>query len=59
MEETGTRGAKQQKHDYEITPDGRMRVNLSSLLKKDKVRAFYRSITPAVAEAGRVPGKKK
>ena len=61
MEETRARGSKQQTHDYDITPDGRMKVNLSSLLKKDKVRAFYRSIKPAspsAADLGKIPVKK-
>jgi hypothetical protein len=29
---------------YEITPDGRMKVNISELLQKRKVRDFYKSI---------------
>ena len=38
------------KRDYEISSDGRLKVNLSKLMESEKVREFYRSIEPLRGE---------
>jgi hypothetical protein len=44
------REQKRGNRNYEVTPDGRLKVNLSQLMKSDKVREFYRSIESSRGE---------
>lgn len=44
--EPNDREQKHGKRNYEVTSDGRLKVNLSELMKSEKVREFYRSLEP-------------
>jgi hypothetical protein len=49
MEPNG-REQKRGRRNYEVTSDGRLKVNLSELMKSEKVREFYRSLEPLRGE---------
>lgn len=37
------------RRSYEVTSDGRVKVNIAKLMESPKVRAFYKSIRPPEA----------
>ncbi len=47
--ETKNGGQQDHRRSYEVTPDGRVKVNIAKLLESPKVREFYKSIRPADA----------
>jgi hypothetical protein len=48
--ETKNGGQQDHRRSYEVTPDGRVKVNISKLLESPKVREFYRSIRQMTVE---------
>ena len=42
--------SKEDKSSYEITSDGRVKVNIAKLLKNPKVREFYSSVRQLAVE---------
>ncbi len=44
---------KEEKSSYEITSDGRVKVNVAKLLKNPKVQEFYKSIRETTVEKSR------
>ncbi len=47
---SGNETPKEDKSSYEITSDGRVKVNVAKLLENPKVREFYRSIRQMAVE---------
>ena len=40
-------GGKKEQDAYEISPDGRVKVNISKLVKSQEVQDFYASLRPS------------